>query len=73
MSAEKIYTLKDRRKMVEDLKEGYLRIMQTVINSRSADYITPLFAAAVKEEMTELYFRFKERIERTEKPPKIEM
>ena len=64
-----IYHLNDRRKMIEDLKEGYLRIMQTIINSRESEFISPRFAATANQLMQEFYFKFKERLEDKELPP----
>jgi len=66
---KKIYYLNDRRIMIENLKEGYLRIMQTIINSRENEFISPRFAATANQLMQEFYFKFKERLEDKELPP----
>ena len=66
---KKIYYLNDRRIMIENLKEGYLQIMQTIINSRENEFISPRFAATANQLMQEFYFKFKERLEDKELPP----
>ena len=55
--------------VIENLKEGYLRIMQTIINSRENEFISPRFAATANQLMQEFYFKFKERLEDKELPP----
>lgn len=61
--SEKNYTLGDRRRLIERLKESYIDIVQVADTALKYKYVSPKFRAVVVGLITNLYFKFVERLQ----------
>lgn len=58
-----VYTLNDPRKMLEDAKESYIRMIQTVQLAQQCNLVSAKFAGVAVELLGDVFYTLKDRLQ----------